>query len=255
MRQYPIHGLHHGRFTGSGIPFLYDHLPPFIKLFVDVDLYRADIGAGAAKRRCERQVCIFFHVQIGREDRADRAGYSRMIAMTAAAPVYRAGVKTSGAADTFEGVAEILSAEMKAAAVVDEDDMHLLALTRTPEVTGIGGDRLPRGAAGEQPQEHPQMTALRDQLLDTHTGDVHLRQMRAHVGIPFVSTNDELTRLGDGEIHAGERGTTREEFFAEMQPGGMGEELRVGIAFGSAQVLVEYLADLLLFLWIQGKTM
>src|SRR6185437_70377 len=66
MREHPVHGLHCGRLARGGIAFLYDHLPPFIELLVNVDLHRADIGAGAAKCRGKRQVGIFLHVQIGR---------------------------------------------------------------------------------------------------------------------------------------------------------------------------------------------
>jgi hypothetical protein len=109
MGQYPIHGFHRHRFAGSGIPFLHDHLAPFIELFVDIDLYRTDIGAGTAKRRCEGQVGVFGPVEIGGQNGADRAGYCRMIAVATAAPIDGTGIETGGTADTFQRVAEILA--------------------------------------------------------------------------------------------------------------------------------------------------
>ena len=94
---------------------------------MDVDLDRTYIRAGAAKRRRKRQVGIFFHIQVGREDRAYRSGHGGMIAMPTATPIDRAGVKTGGTAYTLEGAAKILSAEMDATTVVDEDDREALA--------------------------------------------------------------------------------------------------------------------------------
>src|ERR1700743_292957 len=143
-----------------------------------------------------------------------------MIAMPTTTPVDGTGVETSRAADTLERITKILAAQMNATAIVDEHDIHLLPFARTPEMTGIGSDRLPRGATSKQTQEHSQMTALRDQLLDTHASDMHIREMCAHIGIAFVGTNDELSRFRDSEIYAGERDTTRKKFFPEMQPRG-----------------------------------
>jgi len=101
---------------------------------------------------------------------------------------------------------------MVASTVVDEDDMQFLAFSRLFEVTRVGGYRLPRGAAGEQAQEDAEMAALGNELLDSHTGDVDIRKMGAHVGITFVGTDNEFACFGNGEIDPGERDAPGHKF-------------------------------------------
>src|SRR5258708_21444066 len=142
IRQDPGHRLHR-RLLGDGrIARLYDHLSPLIKLFVDVDLHRTYIGAGSAKRGSEGKICIFLHVQVGRQDRTDRPRDSSMIAMPAAPAIYRTGIETGRTTDTFQGTPEIFSTQVYAPAIVHYYDMHFLTGTRLLQLAGIGAVRL-----------------------------------------------------------------------------------------------------------------
>src|SRR6185312_13331306 len=253
VRQYPVHRLHGRLLDHRCIPFPDDHLSPFIQLLVNVDLHRTYVRAGTAQCRGERQVRILFPIEIWRQDGPDGAPHCGMIAVPAAAPVDRTGIKTSGATDTFQRISEIGTTQVNAPAIVHEHHMHLLPRPGPSEVTRIGGDRLPRCAARQQAQKNTQVPSFRDQLLDAHTGDMHIRQVCAHVCVAFVSAYDELTRFRHGEVDTGQGHPSRQEFLAEMQPGRMRQEFRIGVATGRTQVLVEDLADLFLFLMDAGE--
>src|SRR5258708_22868998 len=109
IRQDPGHRLHR-RLLGDGrIARLYDHLSPLIKLFVDVDLHRTYIGARSAKRASEGKICIFLHVQVGRQDRPDRPRDSSMIAMPAAPSIYSTVIYTLRTTDTLPRTPQIFS--------------------------------------------------------------------------------------------------------------------------------------------------
>ncbi len=92
---------------------------------------------------------------------------------------------------------------MDTPAIVDKHDMHFLARTRLFKMTGIRGDGLPRRTTRQQSQKDTQMLSQWNDLLDTHTGDVRVRKVGAHVGITFIGANDEFTRLGHGKINTG----------------------------------------------------
>src|SRR6202012_1139908 len=104
-----------------------------------------------------------------------------------------------------------------AAAIVYEHDMHLLSRPRLLKMAGIRGDRLSRGAARQQPQKDAKVTPLRDQLLDTHTGDVDVSEMPSHVGIPFIRTDHEFPRLGNGKVYPCQRYPAGEEFLPQVE--------------------------------------
>src|SRR5258706_12142728 len=67
-------GFHCGLFGERHLMLLHENAPPRIDLLVDVDLYRADIGATAVERRSEWQVAVFPAVEGRIEDEADRPG-------------------------------------------------------------------------------------------------------------------------------------------------------------------------------------
>src|SRR5579872_1104822 len=92
------------------------------------------------------------------------------------------------------------------------------------------------------------MPPLREELLDAHTGNVNIREMRAHIGIAFIGADHELPRLRNGEVHPGQRYAAGQEFLPQMQSRGMCQELRIGIAGRRPQMLMEDLAYFFLFL-------
>src|SRR6266542_6956562 len=57
-------------------------------------------------------------------------------------------------------------------AVVHDDDVQLAAFHRALEMRGVGRDRLARGGAREEPEQHGEVLEARDDLLDAHAGDV-----------------------------------------------------------------------------------
>src|ERR1700678_3566584 len=135
---------------------------------------------------------------------------------------------------------------MDAAAIVDKDDVHFLSWPGPAEMTGIGSDRLAGSTTRQQTQKNTQVPPLRDDLFNTHTGNVYIGQVSAHIGIALIGTYDEFPGFGNGEVNTGKRDTPRQEFLPEVQPCGVREELRIGIAGGGTQVFVKYFADLLL---------
>ena len=134
--------------------FRRQHLPPFPQLVMDINLYRAYITAAAAERRSKGKIRVFFGIKIRIENGSDRSGYRGMITEAPAAPVYRAGIEAGCTADTFEAVPEIRFTEDSGTAVVHNNDMEFLAGLGFVKMTGIGGNRLPGGTAGQQPEKY-----------------------------------------------------------------------------------------------------
>src|SRR4051812_47460010 len=134
-----------------------------------------------------------------------------MIAVTSAAPVYRAGIETGGTTYTFQRVPEVLPAQVPAPAVVHQYDMHFLSRTRSSEMAGISSDRLSRGTACKQPEKYAQVLTFRYQLFNAHTGDVYIGQMGPHICIAFIGAYDKFTRLRDGKIYTGQRRSAGKE--------------------------------------------
>src|SRR6185312_6181704 len=175
-----------------------------------------------------------------------------MIAMPAAATVYRACIEASPATDAFQRIPEILTAEVDAAAVIDKHDMDLLSRPRPPEMARIRRDRLTGGAPRQQTQKDTEMPPQRNQLFDTHAGDVHIGQVRTHIRIAFIGTDDKFPGLRHCEIDARERRPPRQKFFPQVQSCRMREELRIGITGGRPEVFMEDLSDLL-FLFVDAR--
>src|SRR5208283_1591301 len=90
-----------------------------VQFVVQIDLDRANVGAGTAQARGERQAAELAGVAQRREQRTDRARDGVSIAVAARAPEHWAGVHTGAAADAGERAAESLLTKDRAAAVVD----------------------------------------------------------------------------------------------------------------------------------------
>src|ERR1700761_7394605 len=131
--------------------------------------------------------------------------------------------------------------------------MHLLSGARPPEMAGVGCDGLSGSAPGEQAKKNTEVYALRDELFDAHRGDMYIRQMSAHIGVSFIGANNEFSRFGHGKIYTGERYSAGEEFFAQMQPGRMCQQLRIGTTLRRTKMFMKDLTDLFFFLMDTGQ--
>ncbi len=118
---------------------------------MDVDLYRADIGAGAAEGGGKGKVGVFFHIQVRGQDGANGARNGVVVAQAATFAVNGAGVHAAAALDALQGVPEIRLAQHFAPSPVHQYQVHFLPLSGFLEVAGVDGDGLPGGASGQKP--------------------------------------------------------------------------------------------------------
>ena len=90
------------------------------EMMVQVDLYRAGIGAGAAQRRRVGQVLELIEAaQMRSQHASDRAGICGAVGVAAYGAKYRAGVQARAAADAVQDVALLGVGEKFAASVVE----------------------------------------------------------------------------------------------------------------------------------------
>ena len=71
--------------------------------------------------------------------------------------------------------------------------------------------------------------------------------MYAEISVALVRADDKAAGFGNGKVHTRERRVGSEKALAEVLPGRFGEVLRIGRANLRAQLLMEKMADLLLF--------
>ena len=72
---------------------------------MQINLYRANVGATAAEAAGVGEMGEFFAAQVRRDDAADRALVGRAVTVTADGFVNRAGVQARAATDAVERVA------------------------------------------------------------------------------------------------------------------------------------------------------
>ena len=216
------------------------------QLFVQVDLHRADIAARATGGAGKRHAAVLPDVAAGAQRGADRPRNDVAVAVAGGAAVYRAGVHAGAAADAAQALREVVAAEDVAAAVIDDDDVHLPARPRLLEVRRVSRNRRADGGACQQAGEHTQVRLLGDDFFQPHAGDMDGWQRGAEVGIAFVGAHHHATGFGDGEVDAGQAGTGGEEMFAQVGACGVGQVGRVVVAGLGAEFFVEQLGDLFL---------
>ncbi len=89
------------------------------------NVYRANIRAAAAERRCIAQVLVIPHVlEIRRDDRANRTGIHCPIGVTPDILVDRAGIQAGAATDARQGPARPFLLQHFCPAVVEQDHVH-----------------------------------------------------------------------------------------------------------------------------------
>src|SRR5690606_33106497 len=118
----------------------------------DRDLHRADFATSAAQRRGAGVVRYLVQADHVRgDDLADGAWVDLAVGVTANAGVHRAMVHAGAAADAVERLAQLAVGEGLAAAVVQQDQVHLfraiqlMRLARAGDHVDVGGDRLAEG--------------------------------------------------------------------------------------------------------------
>ncbi len=70
-------------------------------------------------------------------------------------------------------------------------------------MTRVGRDRLPGCAACQQPEEYGKVLALGYQFFYSHTGNVCIGKVGAHIGIASIGAYDELPGFGYRKVHPG----------------------------------------------------
>src|SRR5271156_642685 len=113
-------------------------------------------------------------------DRPDRSRIDRAIRVSSDAPVDRAYVEACAASDTVQRLAQDRVGQHRAAAVIENHDVHLarpVEVALAPwsgDETGVGRQLLPGCSAREDFQKVAQVVQPRDDLLDSHHGDERL---------------------------------------------------------------------------------
>ena len=215
----------------------------------DVDLDRADLVAGAAQRGRPRQRRRGAQpLQLRREDRADRAGVGRLVRVPAGALVDRAHVQARRAADAVQRLAADRVGEHVGAAGVEQHEVERLRAVagrharpqRRVRVHALAG----RGAR-QQLQHHAEVGEARQDLLDPHHRDQHVRQRRAHAPVALGLDHAHGAGLGDREVRPADPHAHAQERLAQMAARGLGQSGRlVGQVLGARQLAPEQLADL-----------
>ena len=122
------------------------------------------------------------------------------------------GEAAGAAAQAVQRLAFLAVRQQTGAPVVEEHHVELLGAIhfgwapRAIHKRGIHRQQLAGGAAGQHPQQHPQVAGPGDHLLHAHAGDVEGREAGPHVGVALVGDHHHSAGLGDGEVHAGEAG-------------------------------------------------
>ena len=168
--------------------------------------------------------------------------------MAAGLAVNGADVQAGAAADAAKDVAAF-GGEDIGAAVVDEDDVHLLGavgLRRrfgAGDELGVNGELLCGGGAGEEVEEEAEVAVARDEFFDADECDVAFGGGEAEAGVALVGDEDEAAGFDGDEVAAGEADIGLEVFFAEEGAGAAGDGLRI-VVVGSEALAFEGLGDL-----------
>ncbi len=130
--------------------------------------------------------------------------------MAADAPVHRAYVETRAASQAVQCFAQDRVGEHRAAAVVEDDDVHLArtiefaVAARSTDEIGVGGEFLPGRGARENFEEMAQVGELRNDFLDSHHGDESVGNRAREAAVAFVFDQHQRAGFCDREIDAGD---------------------------------------------------
>lgn len=92
---------------------------------------------------------------------------------------------------------------------------------------GVRIQPLPRGRAGQQPEEDVQVGEGGQDFLDAHDGDQGLRQGQAHPPVALRLHDHNRSGVGDSEVGPGDGHLGPQELLPQMEPGRFGQVTRV----------------------------
>src|SRR4051812_5788719 len=212
---------------------------------MDVDLDWAHITARTAQTARVGQTLMLRWLERRVKDRADRPPHGDPVAVATAAAINGTCVEARTAADAIERASEISAAEQLASAIVDKNNVQLAPRLGAMEMRRVRCDGLTGCRTGKQPQEDAEVGQSRYQFFDSHTGDMHIWQRDAQVGVAFVCADHEPARLGDGEIHARDSRLGLQELLTQMLASRLDQVRRIRRTRGRSKPLVKKLADFL----------
>src|SRR5687768_5187795 len=109
-------------------------------------------------------------------------------------------VHACSTSNTFQRAFEIFAMQPFTSSVVYKYYVHLLPRARLLEMTGVCSDGLSRGTSCQQPKKNAQVFSLRDNLFNSHAGNVHVGKLYSEVSISLIRTDHYFTRFCHCEI-------------------------------------------------------
>ena len=171
-----------------------------------------DFVARAAKARGFREIGQFLEFVPGeqrREHGADRTRIDAAVGVAGGLAIDGTDIEARTAADAAEDFFAI-GGQHFGAAVVDEDDVHLLragrtvGAARTVDEFGVDGELLSGGGTPEQIEQDREVGVGRHDFLDADQRDVDFGRGEAEARIAFVGHQHEASGVGGDEIGAGD---------------------------------------------------
>ena len=212
----------------------------------------ADILAGLASHAvlAEKPRLVVSVEEVG-QNKADGADIDVAHLVAAHQTEDRADVGTRAAAHAAENLREERIFGNGAAAVVQEDDMHDLAvirigaaLTRAVHEGDIRGDALARGVTGQNLKHGHHGFKVGDQLVEAGQDHVHAGQRGNHTGVAFVGDRNRGAVFGDGEVTAADAHVAGDEFAAQLHAGHLDQTLDILALLLHAGGLGEFIGHL-----------
>src|ERR1700722_9346125 len=159
------------------LAFVFHHLAPSIDLFMNVYLYRADIGAATVQGRRERKFAELVDIERRHHNDPHRSHVNGAVAETSASSIHRTGIHAGGAADAFQRWPEAFHSQSCGSAVFYQDDMHLAVFARLTKCRGVLGDLFPSRTARKETNEYGQLFVCWNHLLNSNGADPKKRNI------------------------------------------------------------------------------
>jgi len=206
MREDRSQSAHRQRFRIKR-PCLFRHVAAQMQQHLgDVDLYRADLVAGAAQSGGVGERCGTPQAEeLGSQDRADGARIDRAIRVAASTGIDGTDVQAGATANAMERLPPYLVSKHVRSSIIEQDEMKCsgaIARRHSGPQAGVGVHPLAGRAPRQQLEEDLKVTKRRDNLLDPHYGDKRVRQGQAHPPVPLTFDDRNCPRLRDRKVGA-----------------------------------------------------
>ena len=216
-----------------------------------VDASDAGLPAGLAVEAVLDQIAVLVLAvhEIG-QHQADGPDVDVAVLVSPHQPVNGAHIGAGPAADAAQGLGEDGVLRQGPAAVVQEDDVGDLAIAvvgQALRVAGdpgdVGGDGLPRGVAGQPPQDGQGLVHSGDELVQAGYGHVHPGEGGNQARIALVAHDAQGAGLGQGEVGSGDTHVRVGKALPELATGHLDQVFDVIVLFPLGN-LCEEAADL-----------